>query len=64
MRFDSDSPTSRLPYSGRHRKEPSYLRAVRHLRLLAQPAVEPAHAHAVPVTPSIPLRIVAASDGE
>jgi hypothetical protein len=64
MRFDSDSPTSRLPYSGRHRKEPSYLRAVRHLRLLAQPAAEPAHTHAVPATPPVALRIVTASDGE
>lgn len=33
MTFDSDSPVARSPYSGRHRKEPSYLRAVRTIRL-------------------------------
>lgn len=66
MRFDSDSSGPRLPYSGRHRKEPSYVRAVRHIRLLAQTAATPTHAHVqpIPVTPPIQLRIVTASDGE
>lgn len=68
MRFDSDSGAPRLPYSGRHRKEPSYVRAVRHIRLLAQPAPTPApmpaHIQPVPVTAPIQLRIVTASDGE
>lgn len=31
MKFDSDSSALRSPYSGRHRKEPSYLRVVRHI---------------------------------
>jgi hypothetical protein len=32
MRFDSDSSSPRLPYTGRHRKEPSYVRAARNIR--------------------------------
>ncbi|HET7016090.1 MAG TPA: hypothetical protein VFI65_19370 [Streptosporangiaceae bacterium] len=33
MNFDSDFQSARVPYAGRHRKTPAYMRAASHLRL-------------------------------
>jgi len=61
MRFDSDSPAPRSPYSGRHRKEPSFVRAARHIRL--RPLIQPP-TRTTPARSVAPLRIVTPPNGE
>jgi hypothetical protein len=58
MKFDSDSSPWRSPYSGRHRKEPSYLRVVRRIRV-PLPLTRTASA-----SPVVPLRITTPPAGK